>query len=373
MKKAYPIILFAAICAPSLGLSAITISAMTTFGNGDGWRAPGEVVSGDLAGTATGSTYNYLGIGALERGMAYNPVTKNIVVVSRSTAGNGLRVLNGSTGADAGFLNQGTGIISGGTFTTSMIDVDANGVLYVCNLSTSAAAAFKIYRWSSETATAPTVSFNALSGLVRTGDSFALTGTGSSTVFAAAGTSPGANNSNFAIMTGASTTVATAYTTIASTTNGSNDYRLSLTFVDSNTLIGNQGGAARITDFAGSASVTGSVPLSAAQRPIDYIDLWGTPALAVLDANNSVITIYDITNPTAPISMASMTTTTGTLTANGNGTGSVSWGEITSTTATLYAMSTNQGIQAFTITNIPEPTSIALLGMLSLVGLRRRK
>ena len=80
---------------------------------------------------------------------------------------------------------------------------------------------------------------------------------------------------------------------------------------------------------------------------MDFAVIGGLPLLAVLDSNNSVVTIFDITNPQAPLVMASGTTTTGTLIANGNGTGSVAWGAINGTSARLYAMNSNQGIQAF--------------------------
>jgi hypothetical protein len=48
------------------------LSPMTTFGGGDGWRAPNEVLVGDTAGTDTAGAYNYLKTGLLERGLAYN-------------------------------------------------------------------------------------------------------------------------------------------------------------------------------------------------------------------------------------------------------------------------------------------------------------
>jgi hypothetical protein len=85
----------------------------------------------------------------------------------------------------------------------------------------------------------------------------------------------------------------------------------------------------------------------APRRALDFAVIGGLPLLAVLDSNNSVVTIFDITNPQAPLVMASGTTTTGTLTTNLNGTGAVAWGAINGTSARLYAMNSNQGIQAF--------------------------
>ena len=47
--------------------------------------------------------------------------------------------------------------------------------------------------------------------------------------------------------------------------------------------------------------------------------------------------------------------------ANSNGTGSVSSGAITGSSAIIYALDTNNGIQAFELTGVPEPASLALL------------
>jgi len=75
--------------------------------------------------------------------------------------------------------------------------------------------------------------------------------------------------------------------------------------------------------------------------------------------------VYDVTDPSTPIYLASGNNTSGSLTANGNGTGQIAWGDVVDNgdgtfSRTLYAMSTNQGIQAFKVTLVPEPTSIAL-------------
>jgi hypothetical protein len=374
-----PSFILSFVIATTASQGAFVMSPMTTFGGGDGWRAPNETLTGDVAGTTTGSNYSYLGTGNLERGMSYNPVTKNLVVVSRSTAGNGIRVLNGSTGADQGALPQGSGIISGGTFTTNMVDIDSSGAIYVANLSTSATELLKVYQWASETATAPTTLVSTATGLGRAGDSFAVTGSGSGLVMAAAGNTA-TNASSFIGFTTTNGTsfTGTAYSSVAGTTTSSNDYRLSLSFVDSNTLIGTQGGSARQTDFGGSASVTGSIPLGATNRILDYAMVGGIPVLAVMNtngANTPTVSLYDITTPNAPILLTSAATTSGTLTSNGNATGSIAWGEITATTATLYAMGSNQGIQAFNITfdPVPEPGVFGLLGGLGLVAMARRR
>ena len=339
---------------------AQSLVPLSSFGGGDGWLAPGE------DGAA------WLGTGNTERGLAYNPTTGNVILPTRT--GNVVKVLDGASGAALSDLAPPDGGFTGGTFLINMVDVADDGAIYVGNLTVSATSNFKVYRWQDESATA-TVAYDGLTGIPRVGDSFAATGSGTDTVLAAAGTN-NVDASNFAAFTTAdgSTFSSTAYTAVAGTNTGSNDYRLSLTFVDSDTLIGNQGGIARWTDFGGgSATLVDSIPLDTAQRPLDFAVVGGVPVLAVIDSNSSLVQVFDVSTPNTPLSLASGTNTTGDLTGNGNGTGGVAWGSITGNSATLYAMSTNQGIQAFTFT-VPEPTSALplALGLFALLARRRR-
>jgi uncharacterized protein (TIGR03382 family) len=342
----------AATAVPVFG--ATTLTPLSSFGGGDGWFSPGE------------GGYTFLGSANNERGFGYNPVTNHLLLPSR-TGGAFIRVLNASTGAEVGSLNM-TGV-SGGTFAINMVDVAADGVIYGANLSTAANSNFKVYRWSDESAV-PTVAHDALTGLARTGDSFAVTGSGAGTRMASAGTN-NVTASNFAALTTAdgSTFTSVARLSVSGTTTATNDYRLSLSFIDSNTLIGTQGGGGRLTGFDGTLQDT--IPLSAAQRPLDFAVIGGVPILAVIDSGTSVVSVYDITVPSAPVLLNSGTTTSGALVANANGTGSVQWGAINGDSATLYAMSTNQGIQAFTFT-VPEPATAAFAA-LGLLGLLRRR
>src|SRR5688572_3883530 len=130
----------------------------------------------------------YLGTGNNERGVAYNPVTGHVLLVSRSD--NEIHILDGQTGAELGTLARGD-IIAGGTFTTSLIGVADDGVIYVANLTTgSGTTPFKVYRWANETAEAPTIAFEGDPGAgdataVRWGDSFDVRGAGANTQLAA--------------------------------------------------------------------------------------------------------------------------------------------------------------------------------------------
>lgn len=328
----------------STAAAQATLTPLATFGVG-GWIAPG--------------THPYVSTGNTERGLAYNPTTGNLILVARqnvSGVSNNVRVLSGATGADlVGLDNTG---LSGGTFLVNMVDVDESGAIYVCNLSTSIGVPFKVYKWDSEAAgvsTPPSVAYNAAPGITRLGDSFAVTGGSilNPAKFAAAG-SNNVNASNFAVGTLDGSNVGTAFLSVPGTTTSSNDYRLGLTFIDDDTLIGNQGaagGPARMTTFdttLATATVDASIPIGAAsRRPIDYAVILGRPLLATIDTVTSQVTVLDLTDPTAPVVLAQANNTTGPLTANGNATGAVAWGAILGNTATLYAMSTNQGIQAF--------------------------
>jgi hypothetical protein len=85
------------------------------------------------------------------------------------------------------------------------------------------------------------------------------------------------------------------------------------------------------------------------------------------------VSLYDVTNPAAPIFLTSGLNTSGALTTNTNGTGQLAWDVHNDGTANLYAMSTNQGIQAFTIT-VPEPSTIAMIGTaVGAMSARRRR
>jgi len=325
-----------------------TMTPLASFGVG-GWLAPG-------------TTSAFVTTGVTERGLAWNPQTGNLVLVSRA-GGNNVRILDGNTGADLGGLDV-TGV-TGGTYPINMAGVGDDGAIYVGNLSTSAASNFKVYKWDSEITgpfIPPTAAYDGISGLARTGDSFAVYGgtATSAAQFAASGSSA-VNNSGFTtgLLDGLNTS--TPYVTIPGTTTTSNDYRLGLTFVDQSTLIGNQGANARYTTFdAVSATVTASIPLGgAARRAMDYAVIGGTPVLAVIDSKSSIVTIFDITNPATPTVLTSGTTTSGTLTSNPNATGSVQWGTISGNTATLFAMNTSQGIQAFSVFLQPPASATA--------------
>ena len=360
--------------------NAQTLSPLTTFGS-NGWLAPGS--------------NPYVTTDNSQRGLGWNPVTKNIVLPSRS-GGNFVAIINGTTGIVSGTLDT-TGV-SGGTLAMMGAGVSDDGAIYVPNLQSgsSALSPFKIYSWTGESDTnAPSIAFSQVnpqttSGAFRFADAFAVYGSGTSLKFAAAGTTTGTtgglpNNGNFMLGSLDGSNTNTIYRNIPNTLTASNDYRLGITFVDADTVIGNQGTSAKITDFVAAttlsntgAIVTGSIAMGAADRPLDYTVINGKALLAVVNTNSSLISIYDITNPAAATLLTTGSTVSGLLSSNANATGGLQWGEMLSPTSqVLYAMSSKQGVQAMVFEAVPEPSTYAVMaGAFAVIGVvasRKRK
>jgi hypothetical protein len=296
--------------------------------------------------------------------------------------------LDAATGADLGGLNN-TGI-NGGTFAVNAAAVGGDGAIYVANLTTqSTTSPFKVYKWTTE-GSAPTVAYSGDGGLPgsRLGDDLAGIGSGSATRLAGGfNSSPSvAGNNGYSIVDPTATT-ATAIG-FAGTPPNAGDMRLGITFWDASHVLGTAGSSLyRYTSFSGSTGTLISSPAipdpagATADRLLAVTILGGVPILAVQSVGDSHVSVYDVTDPSAPLYLASGNNTSGSLTANGNATGQLAWGDVVDNgngtlSRTLYAMSTNQGIQAFKITLVPEPTSIGLsallLGMVAASRINRR-
>lgn len=348
-------------------MAAVSIQPLAAFGGGDGWLAPGE------------GGYQYLGTGNLERGIAYG--NSHVYLVSRANVGGNslnIRILDPGTGADVGGLNPGTGVLTGGTFPINMVSVGGDGAIYVANLTTAASGTspYKIYRWGTEADAAPTVAFSGapLAG-ARMGDDLAVVGSGAGTLLATGfGNNPAiAGNNSYTVVDPSAGTFSTMV--FAGAPPNAGDFRLGITFLDSSTVLGAQGGANnfQLTSFSGTTGtlLASPVPTAAGERPMGYADVGGLPLLATVETGNSNVRLYDMTDPGSPTLLLTANNTSGTLSANANGVGAVAWGGISGDTATLYAMSGNQGIQAFVIT-VPEPSVVVLLGLGFVAFLGRR-
>ena len=335
----------------ALPARAASLAPLTSFGGGDGWLAPGD--------------YPFLGISNNERGLVYG--NGHLYLASHST-GNPIGIIDPSTGADLGTLNN-TGM-TGGTFVVNAAAVGGDGAIYVANLSLqSTTSPYKVYKWETETS-APTVVYSGDAGLAgaRVGDTLAASGSGSSTLLVAGfGATPAVagNNSYTIIDPTAGTATAVAF---PGTPPNAGDFRLGITFTDSSHVFGAQGSSLySYSSFAGAAGTLIASPTipdpagATADRLLAYTTISGLPFLAVQSTGDAHVTVYYAADPAAPVWLASGRNVSGTLTVNGNGTGQLAWGDTTvngdgSVSRTLFGMSTNSGIQAFTFTLEAPPT-----------------
>lgn len=101
----------------------------------------------------------YLGTGATERNLAFNPLTTNLLLVSRQPS-ESIIVLDPETGAEKHQLDM-TGIptsVPGVSLGLNTIGIAADGAVYAAGLTVSAASpAFYVYRWPNDNAGNPPV------------------------------------------------------------------------------------------------------------------------------------------------------------------------------------------------------------------------
>jgi len=367
----------------SVAAQAATLAPDINFGGGDSWRAPFEVLAGDSGGSDSISPglYNFLGnaltntsvnVGNLERGLAYNPTTGNLIMVSRNDVGGpAIRILSSATGADIGALQLGTDVITGGLFVKNMIGVGSDGAIYVTNLTTDATASpFKIYRWASEAATTPTLAYSGTPlAAARTGDSFDVIGAGADTRLVA-----GLGNGNFAVFDtdDGLTFTANAVTLSATppaTVPAAGEFRLGLTFQDADTVLGKaNANPVNVVDLTGATTGNVTAQFSTAGislRPMDFAVIAGRPILTMIEATNDTTTArsrvyaYDMSDLSLPLAQRQIAVATAlpattppdpSQFANANGTGSIKFGAINGNVAEIFAMSTNNGIQKFILT-----------------------
>jgi hypothetical protein len=183
MKKlflcSFAIILAFAFCVTGTAQNIYQLQPLSTFGShGDGSIRSGESIFDS---------------GSNQRGMAYDPVLTNLVIVdTHSGAGfsdhpvGHIYVRDALTGSTVGELNQSTiGTVAGNqAYPYAAAAVADDGVVYVCNqVADPPATPFIIYRWASTVdPNPPTIAFsNNIVPAHRYGTSIAIRGSGAGT------------------------------------------------------------------------------------------------------------------------------------------------------------------------------------------------
>ena len=301
---------------------------------------------------------DYVATGNTERGVAYNPVSGNLLLVSRAN-GTELWVLDGETGEEKHSMD--TADVFGGTFGLSLVGVGGDGVVYGANLSTSTTTVnLKIYRWADDSEdTLPTVAYEGDPAGVddetgsslnaqRWGDTLDVVGSGADT--------------RILVGSRASTTVAVFTTTdgenfaptlIDGVANGTGS--LGIAFDGPDAVFSNIGNSTlrraeidvengTVTSsqtFPGSAVATTVSPVAAdaENRLLAGINLVGGP---------DGVLLYDISDlASGPVLLSDAVLPVDE--ANGNGVGALDFGE-----SMLYALDTNNGLHAYSIEDTGE-------------------
>ncbi|MES2709844.1 MAG: hypothetical protein V4726_24825 [Verrucomicrobiota bacterium] len=344
---------------------AASLSALSAFGGGDGFMLPA-----DYGGSDTGNS---------ERMIAYNQTTGNLLMVSRN-GGNAVRIYNSSTGALLSTLAAPAGGYASATLNINAIGITTDGRIAVTNLAVGGQT-LSVYSWASESAASASVvtSTYVVPAGLRLGDSMDGIGSGANAQFVLGYQSPTAGTAGgdgFAIVPAVSLTAGAFSPVNVDPAAGSADsaFRLSATFIDADTVLGDQNGVARIADFSGTGATVSPLTLSGAtERHLDVITIGGAQYLATLDSvtSKNTVRVYELNGTTATLLATSNLIGAGVT--NTNGTGDIEWGQVTGDSATLYALNTNNGLQAFTFT-VPEPSAagLALLGACAFLRPRRR-
>lgn len=311
---------------------------------------PGGTVERPLTWLTTGNT---------ERGLAFNPVTKHLLVVSRA-GGLNVRILDAATGADITVEGDPstpktldvTGI-SGGTFAASMIGVTEDGVIYAANLTTgSLGTPFKVYRWANEDAT-PTVAYSGDPGggdgaADRWGDSFDVRGSGLNTQFLAGTSDASPKMAVFTTTDGENFT----HTTITGAANTAGS--ISVAFGAGNTgWTKRPGSSTPLRQFSFDLGTgAGTFLRSFDITPVASIGFSGKYFGGVAIETPDNARVYDVSDlSSAPIEVGRINFPTDN--ANGNAVGSVDFGD-----GLVFFLDTNNGIVAARIIESITPVSI---------------
>ncbi|MFD1630324.1 T9SS type A sorting domain-containing protein [Pseudopedobacter beijingensis] len=327
-----------------------------------GYNAKGQVTftkDWEIKPAATGSL---IGIAGSETTIAYNKVTHKLYLPERN---NKISILKPdgtlSSPATLTTLTPADHEGWGKSYKYTKIRVTSDGVIYACNMTTGAGVVY-IYRWASETDAAPTVS--SINVDARTGDSFAVSGTGTGTIIYLSGSSNNeiyvcntVNGKDFALHhkitgIGGSGTATEARSSISPVTNSlTSDLWINTLNVEARRISSNAAGV--ITDTKSIATSLIDQKYSNAE----YFEEGGDKYLAVSGAHDAVLglnfKLYKITSFAMP-STASVTEVGSAVlaptayTANLNAYADVAFVKNVNGTYTFYHLDTNNGLAAYT-------------------------
>lgn len=308
----------------------------------------------EIKALATGSL---VGTGGLQITVAYNKLTDRLYLPERNNKVNILKTSDGtlSSPATLATLTTGDAWVASNKYTKMRVDND--GVIYACNMTFGAGIVY-IYRWASESDVAPKTS--AIAVTARTGDSFAVTGTGVNTIIYLSGASnplvyvcKTTNGEDFVVShTIALTAAADARSSISAVSNSlTSDLWINSLNIE----------ARRITsNISGTITSTSAIASSVVEQiygNAEYIQEGSEKYLAVSGANNSTLglnfKLYKITAFASPPTTGVVEVGSGLLapaayTANPNAYADVAYKKNLNGSYTFYNLICNNGLAAYT-------------------------
>lgn len=304
---------------------------------------------------APGSRF-YLANDNNQRGLALNPNTESLLLVSHSPS-NLVRAIFSGDGSDLYSLKLDSTIVTGGTFVVNMVGASDDGRVYVCNLAQNGQD-FRIYRWDTEdTETLPQVAYSGNPSAPvgnRWGDSFALRGTaGDNSLQIIAGSRSSNVVAVFTTADGGNSLTPTLIS-VPGVANGA--FGLSVSFGVGNTFWGKGDGGTPLR----------LVQYDLAQGTGVVLRTYGSPGYPLpatvvgADTNWNVLASLSLENPDnlrlynlADLDLGPYLVDQElfpTDNPNGNATGAIDFGG-----ATVFALDSNNGIVAMALDSIPPP------------------
>lgn len=301
---------------------------------------------------ADGTAYSWFTSGTNNAtGCAYNPATDKLYVSNRNDRIAIINPIDGSTSS-----NLSTTGVGAESFKYNKIRVTSDGVIYAISLQTGASGGtVKIYRWADE-ASNPTEAASFTS-TERAGDTFSISGTGTSTVLYVSGN---ASNKIYVLTTADGTTF-TNTSTIAITANYAGR---SISAINTGTtsdlwIDGPSSAVRRISSSGTSNYVIPNTNIPDLFSMSEYFAVGNQKYLAVVAANNASIgnqfRLYNITNEAAALEadrvrLYGSVSLAGTYATNANASGDIAIKKNGDDSYTFFSLITNNGLMAITNT-----------------------